>query len=670
MFEKIKLPTKKMARDDQKAKISQLKGFVAILCSTFMSLCMFGCSSEPTVTDTKKERVVVQKNCGDEEDNRKKNGALSLTGGTQIDIPDEFDSVQMNEVFSGYYCLGYGGANCYWAQEGKGWAAGEVYREWKDKQNMPHEDDGLVLIDGRVGVVCKPIFGEAGDYVDVVYKDGNVLHGIIIDHKGTENEGIGVPWEKYGHGNNSYCDVMEWYLDEKNTGNGNCSNCPLFKNRKNDPDYGFVFGIVDYFVNYGNRSQYSDGSTVANSDVSTTSTTSAADGGSSVKSAGNIKITTHDIWSAGRSDPHTDPTPKDFPVDKYIETGSHDGSGGDASACNPDASMLSDENLGHDTLSQIMYIVLHTTESNTDSAANIITAWNNASGDRKGVGAHFLVEPTGKIYQSVSMDKTAWHAGGGGSTNAEQFKDIPEGKAMNGVSIGIEIVHDSGEEYPAEQLKAVDDLIAYIKKNAGDMTISNDKNKSEQCKSGESSKSKDNGGFTGEEADNIWFKQWEYEDKCYNDGTTIHAGGCGLCAITCCIDILLGQKYTPPEVDAKMKASGKTYHYNGRCADSSTCTATAEEYGLKTSKITDINSAKDALTSGKCIWVGGSGPYKDASGQLKSHGHCVMFYKIVDGEYYCHDSGVNANPTKYSEDELSNIIKNSDGGSGCYAVYK
>lgn len=121
------------------------------------------------------------------------------------------------------------------------------------------------------------------------------------------------------------------------------------------------------------------------------------------------------------------------------------------------------------------YIVLHDTEVDA-SATAIANAWQSQG---TFVAAHFIVQKDGTIVQVVPMDSIAHHAGFGDTGHnalygvTDESRDdrrgtVPIGSwasdyGMNSYSIGIEMVHVSGTGYyPPEQLKAVDDLIAYI----------------------------------------------------------------------------------------------------------------------------------------------------------------------------------------------------------------
>ncbi len=121
------------------------------------------------------------------------------------------------------------------------------------------------------------------------------------------------------------------------------------------------------------------------------------------------------------------------------------------------------------------YIVLHDTEGDGD--ASTVVSWWVTSGQR--VAAHFIVNKDGSIVQCVPLDRIAHHAGFGDTGHNRKYgvtdesRDDKKGTAsigpwaadygMNSYSIGIEMVHVGGSGYyPAAQLKALDNLIAYI----------------------------------------------------------------------------------------------------------------------------------------------------------------------------------------------------------------
>lgn len=130
---------------------------------------------------------------------------------------------------------------------------------------------------------------------------------------------------------------------------------------------------------------------------------------------------------------------------------------------------------GDKTAANQRYIVLHDTEG--DSSPESVVSWWDSNGSL--VAAHFVVGKDGHIVQCVPLDKIAHHAGYGDAGHNEAFGIEEDGRddmagtspigaacpdyAMNAWSVGIELVHVGGEgDYPPEQLKALDKLIAYI----------------------------------------------------------------------------------------------------------------------------------------------------------------------------------------------------------------
>lgn len=140
-------------------------------------------------------------------------------------------------------------------------------------------------------------------------------------------------------------------------------------------------------------------------------------------------------------------------------------------------------NHGKKPKSNQKYIMLHDTEM-AENAKTVINAWKNQG---TGVAAHFVVDRDGTIIQAVDMDTITHHAGYGGPGNFDAKFDVGnnDGKGngddlvgtqplsgytsygMNSYSIGIEMCHKNGETYPEAQLKALDNLIAYIDKYYG-----------------------------------------------------------------------------------------------------------------------------------------------------------------------------------------------------------
>lgn len=121
------------------------------------------------------------------------------------------------------------------------------------------------------------------------------------------------------------------------------------------------------------------------------------------------------------------------------------------------------------------YIVLHDTEGE-GSASGVVDWWD---GNGQGVAAHFIINKDGSIVQCVELDRITHHAGFGDTGHNEKYGTTDESRddkvgtqpigswasdyGMNSYSVGIEMVHVGGSgDYPAAQLEALDNLIAYI----------------------------------------------------------------------------------------------------------------------------------------------------------------------------------------------------------------
>lgn len=121
------------------------------------------------------------------------------------------------------------------------------------------------------------------------------------------------------------------------------------------------------------------------------------------------------------------------------------------------------------------YIVLHDTEGG-GAPEDVANYWDSTD---NGVAAHFVIGKDGHIVQCVPLDEIAHHAGFGDTGHNEAYGTTDESRddkagtepigswaadyGMNSYSIGIEMIHIGGEgDYPAAQLDALDNLIAYI----------------------------------------------------------------------------------------------------------------------------------------------------------------------------------------------------------------
>jgi len=124
------------------------------------------------------------------------------------------------------------------------------------------------------------------------------------------------------------------------------------------------------------------------------------------------------------------------------------------------------------------YIMLHDTEM-SQNAETVVKSWENSG---SGVAAHFVIDRDGTVIQAVDLDVIAHHAGYGGPGNYDSKFNVGnnDGKGngddlvgtvplagytsygMNSYSIGIEMCHVNGEDYPEALLNSLDKVIAYI----------------------------------------------------------------------------------------------------------------------------------------------------------------------------------------------------------------
>ena len=127
------------------------------------------------------------------------------------------------------------------------------------------------------------------------------------------------------------------------------------------------------------------------------------------------------------------------------------------------------------TPAQLNAMRIADTEGDTDPH-NIVDYWDYSG---QGVASHFVIGKDGRIIQCVDMDVIAHHTGYGDAGHNELYGVLDESRddfvgtvpigdwapdyGMNSYSIGIEMVHVSGEGfYPEAQLQALDTPIAYI----------------------------------------------------------------------------------------------------------------------------------------------------------------------------------------------------------------
>ena len=90
-----------------------------------------------------------------------------------------------------------------------------------------------------------------------------------------------------------------------------------------------------------------------------------------------------------------------------------------------------------------LVIVVHSTEQDSVQASLDTLRGSNAQGR---VSAHYLIGRDGRIYQLVSEQRRAWHAGGGSWGNITD---------LNSASIGIELDNDGASDFPDRQIQSL-----------------------------------------------------------------------------------------------------------------------------------------------------------------------------------------------------------------------
>lgn len=116
-------------------------------------------------------------------------------------------------------------------------------------------------------------------------------------------------------------------------------------------------------------------------------------------------------------------------------------------------------------LSTIKYIVIHYTGNKGDKAAS--NARYFAESNTHQAGAHFFVDKTGEIYQSIDMNKIAWSVGGDmrtGDGGGSLYKTC-----TNSNSVSIELC-DCCSNTNYKQALAVRKLVKHIQKKCPNAT--------------------------------------------------------------------------------------------------------------------------------------------------------------------------------------------------------
>lgn len=100
-------------------------------------------------------------------------------------------------------------------------------------------------------------------------------------------------------------------------------------------------------------------------------------------------------------------------------------------------------------------IIHHTGDTRTSGLVRYFTRPNE-----RGVSCHYLIAPDGTIYQIVSEELAAMHAGKASFRGTDR---------VNEITIGIELVHDglNTTPFPEPQISALEALSLYLAEECG-----------------------------------------------------------------------------------------------------------------------------------------------------------------------------------------------------------
>ena len=119
----------------------------------------------------------------------------------------------------------------------------------------------------------------------------------------------------------------------------------------------------------------------------------------------------------------------------------------------PPTAFWASPNFGSRGGTPIDTLILHHTASN-DAAKDLATLRYTKTDNR--VSAHYLVVPTGKLYQLVPDSKEAWHAG------VASLRGVTH-PSVNARSLGIEITNDgAGTPFTEAQYRTLEQLVPYL----------------------------------------------------------------------------------------------------------------------------------------------------------------------------------------------------------------
>ena len=119
---------------------------------------------------------------------------------------------------------------------------------------------------------------------------------------------------------------------------------------------------------------------------------------------------------------------------------------------------------GERPLSGVRYIVIHYTGNNGDTAKGNASYFHREDGNHRSAGAHFFVDQSGAVYQTIKLKYKAWAVGGDIETRKNGAASL-HGICTNTNSVSIELCDCAKKDPSAKMIKAVRGVIDYIRES-------------------------------------------------------------------------------------------------------------------------------------------------------------------------------------------------------------
>ena len=118
---------------------------------------------------------------------------------------------------------------------------------------------------------------------------------------------------------------------------------------------------------------------------------------------------------------------------------------------------------GTRSLSDVRYVVIHNTGNSGDTAAGNASYFSRyGDGNNRNAGAHFFVDQSGVIYQTIKLDRIAWAVGDPAHTNSRGAGAL-HNKCTNTNSVSIELCDIVKKDPSKKMIASVRALIKHIR---------------------------------------------------------------------------------------------------------------------------------------------------------------------------------------------------------------